>query len=360
MSKGVTLIGMDLGTFRTSAVSSNGRRGELETVVGWPKDHIARAVVGKDVVFGSEAIDQRMALDVVRPFGHGVLKYNSHAERNLDEKQVEKHRTAARLLVEAVVSLVEPDRAGQVYAVVGVPSRATIGNKEIVIEATKTAFDAVMLVPEPFAVAYSANKLTETLVVDIGAGTIDLCPMFGTYPDDNDQLTIPFGGDAVDEEFYQRIVEAWPDARISMKMVRQIKEKYGFVGDSEERVVVTLPIKGKPTQLDVTDHLKQACEKLVPPIVECIVELVARFDPEIQRALLDNVLLGGGGSQLKGLTGQLEKALEPYGGGNVSPTYDSVFAGAAGALKMAMSMPAAYWNRMQQSRPAGLNPTRSA
>ncbi|MDA1051389.1 MAG: rod shape-determining protein [Planctomycetota bacterium] len=354
MSDAVTFIGMDLGTFRTSVVSSNGRRAELETVVGWPKDHIAKSVLGKEVVFGSEVIDQRMALDVVRPFGHGVLKYSSPTERGLGEGNVEKHRDAARLLVEEIVSLVEPNRDGQVYAVVGVPSRATIVNKEFVIEATRSAFDAVMLVPEPFTVAYSADRLTETLVADIGAGTIDLCPMFGTFPDDNDQLTIPFGGDGVDEEFYNRIVDAWPDARISMKMAREIKEKHGFVGQSEERVIVSLPVKGRPTDLDVTDHLKQACAMLVPPIVECIVELVARFDPEIQRSLLSNILLGGGGSQLKGLTGQLEKALQPYGGGNVSRTYDSVFAGATGALKIAMGMPTEYWSRIQQTRTASL------
>jgi rod shape-determining protein MreB len=350
VSKAITFIGMDLGTFRTSAVSSTGRQAELETVVGWPKDHIAQSVLGKEVVYGSEVIDNRMALDFVRPFGHGVLKFNSHTERGLDEKQVEKHRKAARLLVEQVVSLVEPDREGPVYGVVGMPSRATIVNNEMVIEATRSAFDAVMLVPEPFAVAYSANRLTETLVVDIGAGTIDLCPMFGTFPDDGDQLTIPFGGDEVDEEFYNRIVEAWPDARISRKMAREIKEKYGFVGTSEERVIISLPVKGKPTDLDVTDHLKHACAKLLPPIVECVVELVARFDPESQHCLLNNILLGGGGSQLKGLPDQLEIALQPYGGGNVRRTHDSVYAGATGALKLAMGMPTEYWSKLENAR----------
>lgn len=347
MTSDVTLIGIDLGTFRTSAVSSTGQRAELETVVGWPKDHIARSVIGQDVVFGAGAIDQRMALDVVRPFGNGILKFNSHVERGLSQAQVERHQEAARILVEHAVSLVEPSRAGKVYGVVGVPSRATIVNKEYVIAATRTAFDAVILVPEPFTVAYSMNQLIDSLVVDIGAGTIDVCPMFGTFPDDNDQLTIPFGGDAIDEEFYNSIVAAFPDASFSMKLARQIKEKHGFVGEQEEPVIISLPMKGKPTDVDVTAHLKRACDKLLPPIVECVTELVARFEPDIQRSLLSNILLGGGGSQLRGLTGQLEKALQPYGGGGVTRTYDSVFAGAAGALKIAMSTPAEYWARME-------------
>ncbi len=353
MSSAITFIGMDLGTFRTSAVSSNGHQEELETVVGWPKDHIAESLLGKKVVFGSEVIDNRMSLDYVRPFGHGVLKFNSHTERGMDENLVEKHRKAARLLVEQVVSLVEPNRQGPIYGVVGMPSRATLVNKEMVIEATRGAFDAVMLVPEPFAVAYSANRLTETLVVDIGAGTIDLCPMFGTFPNDDDQLTIPFGGDQVDEELYNCIVEAWPDARISKKMVREIKEKHGFVGPSEDRVIVSLPVKGKPTEIDITEPLKHACGKLLPPIIECVVELVARFEPEFQDCLLNNILLGGGGSQLKGLPDQLEIALQAYGGGNVRRTHDSVFAGATGALKLAMGMPLEYWSKLDQSKALG-------
>ncbi len=350
MSNSITFIGMDLGTFRTSAVSSNGHQAELETVVGWPKDHIAESLLGKPVVYGSEVIEHRMSLDFVRPFGHGVLKFNSHTERGLDEKQVEKHRKAARLLVDQVVSQVEPNPSGPIYGVVGMPSRATIVNKEMVIEATRSAFDAVMLVPEPFAVAYSANRLSETLVVDIGAGTIDLCPMFGTFPNDEDQLTIPFGGDEVDEELYNRILEACPDARISKKMVREIKEKHGFVGTTEDHVVISLPVKGKPTDIDITEHIKHACAKLLPPIVECVVELVARFEPEFQDCLLNNILLGGGGSQLKGLPEQLEIALQPYGGGNVRRTHDSVYAGATGALKLAMGMPMEYWSKLENSR----------
>src|SRR5438477_83925 len=68
-------IGMDLGTFKTSVASSRGVRDVIPSAVGWPKDHIARTMLGRDIVFGKDVVEQRMALKVVRPFEKGVLKY---------------------------------------------------------------------------------------------------------------------------------------------------------------------------------------------------------------------------------------------------------------------------------------------
>lgn len=346
MDRPVTFIGMDLGTFRTTVVSSNGKRAEVETTVGWPKDHIARSVLGRDVLFGKEVIEQRMACNYVRPFAKGALKFNDHEQCGVSADQLERHKEAAKLLVKHAVSLVEPAEGHAIFGVVGVPSRASIANKELIMESTREAFDAVMLAPEPFAVAYSSNQLTDALIVDIGAGTIDLCPMFGTFPQEEDQFTIPFGGDAIDEEFYQLITELYPEARISMRMARQIKEKSGFVHDGNDQVFVTLPVNGKPREFDVTKPLKQACSRIVLPIVDGIGQLISRYDPEIQCGLLSNIVLGGGGSQLKGLDQVLEEALQAYGGGTVTKVYDSVFAGAVGALKIAMNMPTDCWEQI--------------
>ena len=43
----------------------------------------------------------------------------------------------------------------------------------------------------------------------------------------------------------------------------------------------------------------------------------------------------------------IEQSLEPLGGGTVTKVYDSVFAGAVGALKLAMAMPPQNWEQLR-------------
>jgi rod shape-determining protein MreB len=347
MDDSVAFIGMDLGTFKTNIVGSNGRREVLHTVVGWPKDHVARAMLGRDILYGKDCFEQRLALNVVRPFAKGALKYNEHTASGEGDTSLEKQKEAARLLVKQAVSLSKPPEGVPLYGVIGAPSRATVGNKQILMDAVRDTFDAVLIVPEPFCVAYGMNRLKDVLVVDIGGGTIDICPMYGTFPKDEDQITIPLGGDAVDEAFYNGLKQAYPDARLSENMARQIKEKHGFVHDLNEKALVTLPTEKGTREFDVTEPLKAACKTIVAPIIDGLRELIGRFDPEFQQPLLDNIILGGGGSQMKGLDLLIEDALGPYGGGSVTKVYDSVFAGAVGALKLAMGMPPEYWNRIK-------------
>ena len=346
MDQGINYIGVDFGSYKTSVACSNGRREMLPTAVGWPKDHVARTMLGREVVFGKEIQEFRLALNVVRPFERGALKYIDQPMIGPIGSKTDAHKEAAKLVLEHAVSQMRPTSGRPVYGVIGAPSRASLKNKQVLLDAAKDAFDAVVIVSEPFTIAYGMNNLNNTLVVDIGAGTIDLCPMFGTYPAEDDQVTLPIGGDMVDTEFLENMRKTYPDVQLTPQMAREIKEKFGFVHDLNEKAIVTLTAKGRPKQYDITQPLKAACQTIVQPIVEGLYEVIEKLDPEYQRRMLNNILLGGGGSQLRGLDRLIEQGLQELGGGKVTKVYDSVFAGASGALKLAMNMPVEYWQSM--------------
>ena len=351
-------VGMDLGTFKTSVIASNGNRAVAQSIVGFPKDHIARAALGRDVLFGSEVLDKRLSLDYVRPFQNGCLKYLDPAAAGVPGELVDLHKQAACLLINHVVSLVAPPPDTPVFGVIGVPSRASIKNKQFIIEAASQAFDAVIVVAEPFAVAYGMNLLVDALVVDIGAGTTDLCPMYGSYPTDEDQITVPVGGSHIDEEFLRLMKEVYPNIPMSLRMGQQIKEKHGFVGEVVEQVSVALRVGWLPKQVNVTAPLQAACSLLVQPVIDAIKTLIGDFDPEFQTSLLGNILLCGGGSQIQGLEKMIRKALEPYGPCDVTRASDCMFAGAAGALRLAMNMPQENWDELQGGKTESASKTK--
>jgi rod shape-determining protein MreB len=347
MNVEATFIGIDLGAFKTSVTCSNGRREMLPTAVGRPKDHVAAAKIGRDVVFGSEIRRRRLILDVVRPFEHGLLKYKEPDELRENEADVEQRNEAARLIVAHAVSLMQPQPGTPVFGVIGSPSRASTNNKQSILQAARPSFDAVAVVPEPFAAAFSMGDLDEALVVDIGAGTIDICPVFGKYPTDDEQVTLGIAGDAIDERLHELLTQTLPDASLPREMVRDIKEKHGFAHDTPSPVLVELPADDGPREFDLTEPLREACRTIIVPIVDGIREVLRQVDPEYRDVLRRNILLAGGGSQLRGLDQAVERQLAEYGGGSVRRVHDSAFAGAAGALKLAMAMPAEKWEHIK-------------
>ena len=74
MADDVMYIGIDLGTFRSVMVSSDSHEEEELTVIGTPKDAIAKNFLKRDVLFGEEALKNRLALNLFRPLEKGVIK----------------------------------------------------------------------------------------------------------------------------------------------------------------------------------------------------------------------------------------------------------------------------------------------
>ncbi|MBL8862260.1 MAG: rod shape-determining protein [Planctomycetes bacterium] len=341
--QGVLYMGIDLGTSRTSVAASNGVRTTLSSHVGYPKDVVARKLLGKEVLYGDEAVEHRLSLRFYRPLAAGVLK---HSQRTTDD--VAGNMQAAADLIREIIRLGKPKSDELVYGVIGVPAQAAIHHKEAILKAARESLDSVMLCSEPFAVAYGLDMLEDVLVIDIGAGTTDLCRMHGTMPEESDQLTNTFAGDYVDEALAELVRRKHPQAQFTTRMIKELKERHASVSEAMPPVVVDLPVDGKPTAFDITEEMRTACRSIVPPIVQGLSQLIATFDPEFQQRLKNRVLLAGGGSLIKGLDLAIEAEMKQrLGSGKVLRIDEPVYGGANGALKIAHDMPAEYWEKLK-------------
>jgi rod shape-determining protein MreB len=210
----------------------------------------------------------------------------------------------------------------------------------------KEITDNLMIVSEPFAVAYGLEELLHAMVIDIGAGTTDFCVMNGHYPTDEDQRTLTNAGDAIDEQLAKLVRERFPDSQFSIHMIREWKEKWSFVGEPARRVMVNAPIAGKPTQLDITNEIRAACESLLPPVTETMLDLLSRVEPEYQEKVRNNIILAGGCSLIAGLADSLQERLAEVGGGRVRVVEDPIFAGSNGGLALALDATDSDWERL--------------
>jgi rod shape-determining protein MreB len=330
------LVGIDLGTSRSAISADNGKKKWVESYVGWPKDFIARKVIGKPLLFGDEAIKHRLSLDMYRPLKNGVIKEGTAR----DEEAVKE-------LIRHLISLVDDaDGGSKIRAVVGVPAESFKVNKVAIKKAVSEFSEALFVVSEPFAVAYGVGALDNALVIDIGAGTVDFCIMHGTVPAEEDQRTVLTAGDYIDQQLFTLLEERYPQADFNLNMVRRFKEQHSFVGNLKKEIEVEIPVEGKSTLHNITEEVKRACESVLPAIVESTLELIAKFDPEYQDTIRQNIILAGGGSQISGLADYLEEVIGEYGPTKVQIVEDPLFGGADGALDLAKEMPEDYWTEL--------------
>jgi len=322
-------VGIDLGTSRTSIATSTGKRMTTITCVGYAKDMITKKRFGKDYLLGQEALDNRLGLNMVWPLGAGVIEDNEDALK------------ATRLILQNVVAQAIPDKKPEdkIYAAIGVPARASVKSKKHILEVSKGFIDKVMVVSEPFAVAYSIDKLYETLIVDIGAGSSDVSLQLGSMPTEDSERTIDIAGNYLDSCIQEGILEKYPNVQLTKNIVKTIKEKYGYVSQNSDPIIVTFTEAGKPKDYDITEIMREACLKLTDPICETVQDIIAHADPEFQVKFRNNIIIAGGGSRLKGIDRAIEKSLEEYGGGNAICVQDAEFEGAIGGLKLISECP---------------------
>ncbi|MBI5557851.1 MAG: rod shape-determining protein [Deltaproteobacteria bacterium] len=331
----VILVGIDLGTSRTAVMTNRGFKDIIHSVVGYPKDVIGLKLVGKSQVFGEEALRHHSALTLYHPLEDGVVREASKSDYN-----------AAYELIKHVIEQARQGSGDEVCGVIGVPARASIINKELLVKLAQDLMSIAVVVSEPFMVAYFLDKLSNSIIVDIGAGTVDICGMKGTIPSPKDQVTLLKAGNYIDERFESVILQRYPEAQVTKNSLRIIKEQYGFVGTPPETVKVSMRVGGKPLELDITEELQLVCESIVPDIIEHLEAIIRGFDPEDQQQALLNIYLAGGGSKIKGIDSFIAGHLQEYGDVRVACVADPDYIGSAGALKMATEVPPELWNQV--------------
>ncbi len=336
MAGEVLYIGVDLGTFRSVMVSSESHEEEELTVIGTPKDHIARNFLKRDVLFGEDALKNRLALDLFRPLEHGVIKDS------------QKDREFIAHFITHLIGLSDPEDYDRVVAVIGAPAEASYVDKTYIFDAAAGTVNACMIISEPFAVAYALDMLEHTLVIDIGAGTTDICRVYGTIPEPSDQVHSQYAGDYVDNQIIEQVQMKYNGAQVTKDMARRWKEEHSFTGSSQpdDPVMVDFSIEGKAMTLDITDCIQTACESIVDPIVENVKELVASSNPEYHDSFRKNMILAGGGSGIRGLGALIEERLSDLGEVNVHVVDDPVRLGAMGGLRLSMEVPEDMWKNL--------------
>ena len=342
----ILYVGLDLGTSQSSIVTSTDQRRTVTSVVGWPKDLISYKFLQKQVVIGDECLSNRMAVDMIWPLEHGVFRHRQgDDEEEARAAGEDREAEAIQHLVSYIIELASANPSQEIRAIIGSPARATPEDRQALGDSVGGLVQYAMVASEPFLVAYGLELFNNALIIDVGAGTLDLCRMHGTIPGEGDQRTLLKAGNYIDARFHMLLQEKIQDSPITLDMARRIKEQYAFVSSSKEVVAVDFQVEGKPRTYDVTDELREGCESILSDLISSARELIITFDPEYQSDLRQNIVLAGGGSQIRGLAEEIRSNLTEFGPCRVSGVDDPIYAGAYGALKLAMDMPESEWRR---------------
>lgn len=314
----------------------------FRSVVGVPKATLLPGVLpkGKKPLIGEEAIQYKMHLDLFWPID-GTVK-------DLENSQI---------LMKAIREMIDPKGTKEIRMVIGSPANATKEELQSIRRSVTGIIDKMLIVPEPFLAAMGYREETKlgqsgyhdpvinTLFVDIGAGTTDLCKVQGYYPTENDLISTTIAGNYVDKKIRKFIEKTYPDARLADVTITRIKEENSFVGKGNGSVEVKVPIHGKHKTLNLTQAIQESCEELVAPIVEAIEEMARRCDPEAVEEMLANITLTGGGSQIPGIDKMIEKTLRErdYLSTKVTIVHDYKPLVARGAMKTGLKLKDDQW-----------------
>jgi rod shape-determining protein MreB len=313
----INLIGFDLGTNKSCILASQTGATDIAlskivpTVVGYVKDGIVDGIIAGNasILYGEDALKNFLHVNLVAPLENGVVA----------------HPDAAGDFFRHMRTLVDPSGTADLRAVIGVPANAEEEARENIRGCAVGVFDRVLLIPEPFLAALGyrddsrlnqpnyVDPVTNSLFIDIGGGTSDVCLIQGYFPSRDDQISIGFAGDAIDGLIQAEINRLYPGNGISRQTVREIKEAHSYVGAIRKPTDVKVIIGGKARILELGETIGHACNTLLDRIYPAITTLITRASSDSVVQLLQNIVITGGGSQIRGIDTVLQKRLADDG-----------------------------------------------
>lgn len=313
----ILLVGLDLGTSVSCLKAAYPGATELvadeiiPTAVGYAREGIVENLLpgNAKVLYGQLALKHRVYLRLLTPLQNGVIE----------------DLAAAQDFARHLRQVLNPPANVEVRAVVGVPAGADRTARENLCAVLTGVFHKVLLIPEPFLAALGyrdesrlgdpvyLDPVRNSLFVDSGAGTTDVCLVQGYYPGPNDQVSSAFAGDEVDNLLLEatRLIE--PEANLSLARVRAIKEQHSFVGQADSSVLVQVVAGGKARKFDLTPAMGQACGRLLQEIFELVRVAIGRASSDTVEELMQNIVLTGGGSRIRRLDTELQRLLTEDG-----------------------------------------------
>lgn len=347
------LVGFDLGT-NASCILAGPAEGKdttvskvIPTVVGYAREGLVDGIIANNAttLIGEEALNHRLQLKMIAPLEDGII---AHVE-------------PARDFVRRVRSVVDPTHAAEIRAVIGVPANAGQPAREDIRNCAAGVFDRVLLIPEPFLAALGfreesrlgqanyVDPVSNSLFIDIGGGTSDLCLIQGYFPTADDQISLAFAGDAVDKLIEDDLQRTYPNNGLSRATIRQIKEQHSYVGALRKPIDVKVLIGGKSHTLDLGESIGRACNRLLDKIYPALTTLIGRASSDSVAQLLQNIVITGGGSCIRGLDTVIQQKLIDDGFESprvklAGPEYKRFVA--VGALKAARSAREDQWQHL--------------
>jgi rod shape-determining protein MreB len=311
------LVGFDFGTNKSCVLAGAPVSTDITfskvvpTVVGYVRDGIVDGIIAGNarILFGEDALRARLHVKLIAPLREGII-----AEPD-----------SARDFLKQIRTLADPSGTAEIRAVIGMPANAGETARDDMRRCAQGIFDRVLLIPEPFLAALGyredarvgqanyVDPVTNSLFIDIGGGTSDLCLVQGGFPSRDDQISIPFAGDAIDELMQAELDRTYPNNGLTRLRVREIKEAHAYVGPSRKPLEVKVILGGKAHQLELGDVIGRACNTLVEKIYPALTTLIARASSDSVVTLLQNIIVTGGGSQIRSLDLILQQKLAADG-----------------------------------------------